>query len=186
MHRPSTVGACASDAIDLYFRPLFVFQFEKLDPGGNMMERKLEELDGLTRNRWTNLATTEYRCRPFHGANTLRLSADIGLVLLNDVPVLGQALQITSIVAHRFPVSLTMREGKLPDRSCWPQYRLIDASSLAQFLNPGAVVQRALRPRARDSSVPVHWPSQRRELHVKGKFVRPRGGGAGEHAASVL
>jgi hypothetical protein len=91
------------DAIDLYFRPLFVFQFEKLDPGGNMMERKLEELDGLTRNRWTNLATTEYQMPTIPWSKILKLSADIGLVLLNDVPVLGQALQITSIVAQQVP-----------------------------------------------------------------------------------
>ena len=43
------------DTIDLYYRPLFVFQFEKMDDHGNAIELKLEELDGLNKDNWTTL-----------------------------------------------------------------------------------------------------------------------------------
>jgi hypothetical protein len=89
--------------IDLYFRPLYVFQFERLDSDGNPIERKLEELDALHKNRWVNLETTEYQISSIPWAKILKLSADIGSIILRDVPILGTTMQIASKVADQAP-----------------------------------------------------------------------------------
>lgn len=88
---------------DLYFRPLYVFQFEKLDQAGNPTERKLEELDALYKDRWVNLQTTEFQMSTIPWAKILRLSADIGAIVLQDVPVLGTSLKIASTLADQAP-----------------------------------------------------------------------------------
>ena len=89
--------------VDLYFRPLYVFQFEKLDQAGNAIERKLEELDALYKDRWVTLQTTEFQMSTIPWAKILRLSADIGAIMLQDVPVLGTSLKIASTLADQAP-----------------------------------------------------------------------------------
>lgn len=97
--------------IDLYFRPLYVFEFEKLDEHGNALERKLEELDALNREHWTNLATTEFQMSKLPWAKILRLSADIGNILLQDVPIAGTAFKITGKILDQGPDILDDMRG---------------------------------------------------------------------------
>ncbi len=89
--------------VDLYFHPLYVFQFEKLDQAGNAIERKLEELDALYKDRWITLQTTEFQMSTIPWAKILRLSADIGAIMLQDVPVLGTSLKIAGTLADQGP-----------------------------------------------------------------------------------
>lgn len=91
------------EKIDLYFRPLFVFQFEKLDSTGNPIERKLEELDALNKDHWTNLETTEFQLSRLPWGKILKLSADIGSAFLQDVPIVGTVVKATSIFADQVP-----------------------------------------------------------------------------------
>lgn len=91
------------ETVDLYFRPLFVFRFERLDETGNPLERKLEELDALNRNRWTTLATTEFQMSSIPWTKILKLSTDIGAILLEGVPLLGRTLQIGKILVDQGP-----------------------------------------------------------------------------------
>jgi hypothetical protein len=89
--------------VDLYYRPLFVFQFEKLDDRGNTIERKLEELDALNKDNWTTLATTEFQMSRVPWTKILRLSADIGTILLQDMSIVGTALRVTNTVIDQGP-----------------------------------------------------------------------------------
>lgn len=89
--------------IDLYFRPLYVFQFERLDQGGNRSGLKLEELDGLFKDRWITLQTTEFQMSTVPWVKILKLSADIGALMLRDVPVLGTSLKIAGVIADQAP-----------------------------------------------------------------------------------
>lgn len=91
------------EKLDLYFRPLFVFQFDKLDSSGNRMDRNLEELDALNRDRWTHLSRTEYQMSRLPWTKILKLSADIGTVLLQDVPVAGTAFKVTGTILEQGP-----------------------------------------------------------------------------------
>ncbi|MBX7236743.1 MAG: hypothetical protein K1X65_20345 [Caldilineales bacterium] len=92
-----------AETVDLYFRPLFVFEFEKYDERNNPLDRRLEELDALDRNHWTNLATTEFQMSSMPWGKILKLSSDIGIILLQDVPVLGRSLEIGKAIAEQGP-----------------------------------------------------------------------------------
>ncbi len=99
------------EKIDLYFRPLFVFQFEKLDERGNPLERKLEELDALNRSHWTNLASTEFQMSNIPWNQILKLSANIGVILLQDIPVLGRSLEISKAISEQGPDIINSMRG---------------------------------------------------------------------------
>ena len=89
------------ERIDLYFRPIFVFEFERFDKHGNRTDRKVEELDALVRNRWTTLSRTEFNMSTVPWKQILLLSADIGSILLQNVTGIGPTLQIgVAIVEH--------------------------------------------------------------------------------------
>jgi len=89
--------------IDLYFRPLFVFEFLRLDKENNPIERKLEELDALKKDRWVNLESTEFQISTIPWAKILKLSANIGAIILNDIPVVGTTMKVISAVADQGP-----------------------------------------------------------------------------------
>lgn len=89
--------------VDLYFRPIFVFEFVRQDDEGNPVERKLEELDALQKDRWVNLETTEFQMPTIPWAKILKLSADIGAIVLKDVPVVGTTMEVASAVASQGP-----------------------------------------------------------------------------------
>lgn len=89
--------------VDLYFRPLYVFEFKQLDVKGDPIERKREELDALNRDRWVTLETTEYQMPSVPWAKILRLSADIGAIMLRDVPILGTGMRIAGTIADQGP-----------------------------------------------------------------------------------
>lgn len=91
------------DAIDLYFRPIFVFEFTRMDKDGNPVERKLEELDALKRGYWVNLQTTEFQMSNIPWVKILKLSADIGSIVLGDVPIVGTTMKVISAVASQGP-----------------------------------------------------------------------------------
>jgi hypothetical protein len=89
--------------VDLYFRPIFVFEFIRLDRNGNPAESKLEELDALKRGHWVNLQTTEFQMSNIPWVKILKLSADIGSIVLADVPIVGTSMKIISAVADQGP-----------------------------------------------------------------------------------
>lgn len=89
--------------VDLYFRPLYVFEFEKFGPDNKRQDRRSAELDALDRTRWTTLATSEYQIPTVPWGKILRLSSDIALALLRDVPVLGQSLEISKLLIEQSP-----------------------------------------------------------------------------------
>lgn len=89
--------------IDLYFRPIFVFEFIHLDKDGNPVERKLEELDALKKDRWVNLETTEFQMSTIPWMRILKLSADIGAIVLKDIPIIGTTMKVASAVASQGP-----------------------------------------------------------------------------------
>lgn len=89
--------------IDLYFRPLYVFEFVRLDQEGNPIERKLEELDALHKDKWVNLQATEFQMSTIPWMKILKLSADIGAIMLRDVPIIGTSMKIASTVADQAP-----------------------------------------------------------------------------------
>lgn len=89
--------------IDLYFRPIFVFEFIHLDKDGNPVERKLEELDALKKDRWVNLETTEFQMPTVPWMKILKLSADIGAIVLKDIPIIGTTMKVASAVASQGP-----------------------------------------------------------------------------------
>jgi hypothetical protein len=89
--------------VDLYFRPIFVFEFVRQDKEGNPVERKLEELDALQKDRWVNLETTEFQMPTVPWVKILKLSADIGSIVLKDVPVVGTTMKVASAVASQGP-----------------------------------------------------------------------------------
>jgi len=88
---------------DLYFRPLYVFQFERLDQDGNAIERKLEELDALYKDKWINLQATEYQMSTIPWLKIMKLSTDIGAIILRDAPIIGTGLKIASAVMDQTP-----------------------------------------------------------------------------------
>lgn len=90
-------------AVDLYFRPIFVFEFIRLDRDGNPVERKLEELDALKRGHWVNLQTTEFQMSNIPWVKILKLSADIGSIVLGDIPIVGTTMKVVSAVATQGP-----------------------------------------------------------------------------------
>lgn len=89
--------------VDLYFRPIFVFEFIRLDRDGNAVERKLEELDALKRGHWVNLQTTEFQMPNVPWFKILKLSADIGSIVLGDIPIVGTTMKVVSAVAAQGP-----------------------------------------------------------------------------------
>jgi hypothetical protein len=89
--------------IDLYFRPLYVFQFERRDESGSTNGLKLEELDGLNKDRWVTLQATEFQMPDIPWVKILKLSADIGAIVLRDAPVLGTSLKIATTIADQGP-----------------------------------------------------------------------------------
>ena len=89
--------------VDLYFRPIFVFEFMRQDKEGNPVERKLEELDALKKDRWVNLETTEFQMSTIPWVKILKLSADIGSIVLKDVPVVGTTMKVASAIASQGP-----------------------------------------------------------------------------------
>lgn len=89
--------------VDLYFRPLYVFQFERLDEDGNSIERRLEELDALNKDRWVTLQTTEFQMSTIPWGKILRLSTDIGAIVLGDMPILGTTLRVATAIADQAP-----------------------------------------------------------------------------------
>lgn len=91
------------ERLDLYFRPIFVFEFERFDKNGNRTDRRIEELDALVRNRWTPLSRTEFQMPQVPWSKILRLSADIGAILLQDYSGFGPALRITGTLIEHGP-----------------------------------------------------------------------------------
>jgi hypothetical protein len=91
------------ELIDLYFRPIFVFEFIRMDKEGNPIERKLEELDALKRGYWVNLQTTEFQMSNIPWVKILKLSADIGSIVLGDIPIVGTTMKVISAVASQGP-----------------------------------------------------------------------------------
>ena len=89
--------------VDLYFRPLYVFQFSRMDKEGNTIEVKLDELDAIKKDRWVNLQTTEYQMSTIPWIKILKLSADIGAIVLNDIPIVGTTMKVISAVAAQGP-----------------------------------------------------------------------------------
>jgi hypothetical protein len=89
------------ERLDLYFRPIFVFEFERFDRDGNRTDRKVEELDALARNRWTTLERTEFQMTQIPWKKILRLSADIGAILVQNYTGIGPALEITSTLLQQ-------------------------------------------------------------------------------------
>ena len=89
--------------IDLYYRPLYVFEFIRLDQDGNPIERKLEELDALHKDQWVSLQATEFEMSTIPWMKILKLSADIGVIMLRDVPIIGTSMKIASTVAGHAP-----------------------------------------------------------------------------------
>ena len=89
--------------VDLYFRPLYVFEFVKMDKDGNAVARNLEELDALRRDRWVKLETTEFQMSTIPWAKILKLSADIGSIVLKDIPIVGTTMKVISAVASQGP-----------------------------------------------------------------------------------
>ena len=81
----------------------FVFEFIHLDGDGNPVERKLEELDALKKDRWENLETTEFQMSTIPWVKILKLSADIGAIVLKDIPVVGTTMKVASAVASQGP-----------------------------------------------------------------------------------
>jgi hypothetical protein len=90
-------------AVDLYFRPIFVFEFVRLDKEGNPVERKIEELNALKRGHWVNLQTTEFQMSNIPWVKILKLSADIGSIVLGDIPIVGTTMKVVSAVATQGP-----------------------------------------------------------------------------------
>ncbi|MGH2537691.1 MAG: hypothetical protein ACRDHL_09885, partial [Candidatus Promineifilaceae bacterium] len=90
------------ETLDLYFRPSYVFEFLELNEQGKPAQRKLEELDALVNDRWANLETTDFQAR-MPWSKILRLSADLGGILLEEVPVAGAALKITGKMLELSP-----------------------------------------------------------------------------------
>lgn len=97
--------------IDLYFRPIFVFEFMHLDKDGNPVERKLEELDALKKDRWVNLQTTEWQMPSIPWIKILKLSADIGSIVLRDIPIVGTTMQVASAIASQGPDIINSMRG---------------------------------------------------------------------------
>lgn len=89
--------------IDLYFRPLYVFQFTRLDDHGDPIELRQKELDALNIDNWITLQVTEYQTSNIPWGKILKLSADIGAIMLKEVPFIGTSLKIASTVADQAP-----------------------------------------------------------------------------------
>ena len=92
------------ETINLYFRPLYVFEFKQYDvQDREVREKRVEELDGLNRNLWTPLPTTGRPKSDIPWAEILKLSTDLGLVLLRDVSGVGQILELGKVLQDHLP-----------------------------------------------------------------------------------
>ena len=81
------------DAVDLYLRPVFVFQFERADKEDAIAERKFEQLDALTGD-WTALATTEVLSSNIPWEKILVLTMDASAVVFQELS--GPWLKVTA------------------------------------------------------------------------------------------
>ncbi len=72
-----------------------------MDRDGNPIERKLEELNALKKDHWVNLETTEFQMSTIPWVKILKLSADIGSIVLQDVPIVGTTMKVISVVASQ-------------------------------------------------------------------------------------
>lgn len=99
------------ERIDLYFRPIYVIEFERFDRNGNRIDRKIEELDALSHKRWTTLERTDFQLAQIPWVKILKLSADVGAVLLQNYSGIGPALQITSKLLDQGPDILNSLSG---------------------------------------------------------------------------
>lgn len=92
------------EAVDLYFRPIFIFEFKQYDVQDREVgEKRVEELDGLDRTLWTSLPTTGRPKSDIPWAEILRLSTDLGLVLLRDVSGVGPVLELGKVLQDHLP-----------------------------------------------------------------------------------
>jgi hypothetical protein len=92
------------EAINLYFRPLFVFEFSQYDVHDREVgEKRIEELDGLNRNLWTVLPTAGRPKSDIPWTEILKLSTDLGLILLRDVSGVGQILDLAKVLQDHLP-----------------------------------------------------------------------------------
>jgi len=80
------------ETVDLYLRPLYVFQFERIKDG-DVVQRKVEQLDAL-QPCWTTLPTTEVPTRHVPWDKILLLSIDASAVVLQELG--GPWLRVTS------------------------------------------------------------------------------------------
>lgn len=92
-------------------RPIHVIEFERFDRHGNRIDRKVEELDALSRKRWTTLERMESQIPQVPWVKVLKLSADVGAILLQNYSGIGPALQITSKLLDQGPDILESLAG---------------------------------------------------------------------------
>ncbi|MEA3397329.1 MAG: hypothetical protein U9R05_07695 [Chloroflexota bacterium] len=81
------------DAVDLYLRPVFVFQFERAGKEAAVAERKFEQLDALTGD-WTALETTEVLSSNIPWEKILVLTMDASAVVFQELS--GPWLKVTA------------------------------------------------------------------------------------------
>lgn len=86
------------DTVDLYFRPQYVFQFERLDKMGKVSETKVERLDGLT-GKWSMVETRQVRQSTVPWDKILILTVDASAVVIQELggpwlKVAGGLLQV--------------------------------------------------------------------------------------------
>jgi hypothetical protein len=74
----------AVDTVDLYFRPAYVFQFERRDKDGKLISMKLEELDAVN-GKWTTLSTIDVRRSSVPWDKVLLLTMDATAVVLKEL-----------------------------------------------------------------------------------------------------
>ncbi len=91
------------DILDLFFRPIYVFEFIRMDKEGKPVERKLEELDALKKDRWVTLESTDFQMPTVPWMKILKLSTDIGVLVLKEVPVVGTTMEVLTVVAKQGP-----------------------------------------------------------------------------------
>jgi hypothetical protein len=78
---------------DLYFRPMYVFQFEKLDEEGNVQETKLQQFDPI-KNEWGTISAREVRRSSVPWDKIMLLTVDASAVVLQELG--GPWLKVTS------------------------------------------------------------------------------------------
>ncbi|MBC8447310.1 MAG: hypothetical protein H8D78_06130 [Chloroflexi bacterium] len=72
------------DTADLYFRPLYVFEFERASKEGDISETKLEQLDALSRD-WSTLSSREVKQSSVPWNKILLLTMDATAVVLQEL-----------------------------------------------------------------------------------------------------